>query len=228
MGKWDQGLGTIGLIGLALALTALITIGVPISVSEDTVAVKDWLGFAGNILGALVTLVAAYVAWRAVQNQIRTERNATLLEVTSREEDRLEVELHAISAFEDLYLLTVGRHAPMHFPDDYAAILKEVGLSPLVSETRAALQAHVAGTIPPKMLDSFANKYANLTNSVELRDRQISTGPEDLSLVELIMQWESEIESEMVQLKQRKELISGKLLPTYRSVIEKGLSVLHD
>ncbi|MGJ4947473.1 hypothetical protein [Bradyrhizobium sp. HKCCYLS20291] len=86
----DQGLGALGLIGLALALTVLVTVGAPVAASRTTLELKDWLGFAGNILSALVTLIAAYVAWRAVQAQIGTQRDANLLGVLFREEDRIE------------------------------------------------------------------------------------------------------------------------------------------
>lgn len=55
MGKMDQGLGAIGGMLLTVAFALLLTIGVPISVSKETVELKDWLGFAGNIVGALVS-----------------------------------------------------------------------------------------------------------------------------------------------------------------------------
>ncbi|MET4071544.1 hypothetical protein ABID58_006358 [Bradyrhizobium sp. S3.2.6] len=86
--KWDQGLGVIGLLVLATVLALLLTLGIPIAVSKDTVELKDWLGFAGNVLGACVTLLAAVIAWRAVQAQIASQRDAMLLEVTAREENR--------------------------------------------------------------------------------------------------------------------------------------------
>lgn len=223
---------------LAIVLTVLVTVGAPMVASKTTLELKDWLGFAGNILGALVTLVAAYVAWRAVQRQVRTERNATLLDVTSREEVRLEAELHAISVFEDLYLLTISGHEPMQIPQNYIDMMKAVGFSQSVSETRAALRSRVGGAIPPIMLEGFAIKYASLTKHVErLRttQQQVNSGNNDPHLIDIlerlpiaIMQWETEIEQAMDELSRRKNLISNELLPAYRSIITSGLKVLHD
>ncbi|KJC47327.1 hypothetical protein UB31_18915 [Bradyrhizobium sp. LTSP849] len=88
--KLDQGLGIIGLLVLATALALLLTIGIPISVSKDSVELKDWLGFAGNVMGAFVTVVAAAIAWKAVQRQIASQHVATQLGVMTREEDRIE------------------------------------------------------------------------------------------------------------------------------------------
>lgn len=66
----DPGAGAIALLLLATALAVLLTTAVPITVSKDAVELKDWLGFAGNVLGAGVTLLAAVIAWHAVQRQI--------------------------------------------------------------------------------------------------------------------------------------------------------------
>lgn len=88
--RWDQGLGTIGLLVLATALALLLTIGIPITVSKETVELKDWLGFAGNVLGAFVTVIAAGFAWKAVQRQIASQDVATKLGVMTREEGRIE------------------------------------------------------------------------------------------------------------------------------------------
>lgn len=37
---------------------------------------QEWLGFCGNVLGAVMTLIAAVIAWQAVQRQIRAQRIA--------------------------------------------------------------------------------------------------------------------------------------------------------
>lgn len=37
---------------------------------------QEWLGFFGNVLGAAMTLVAAVLAWQAVQRQIRAQTRA--------------------------------------------------------------------------------------------------------------------------------------------------------
>ena len=38
---------------------------------------ESWLGFVGNIIGAVGTLIAAFVAWVVVQHQIRHQEKAT-------------------------------------------------------------------------------------------------------------------------------------------------------
>ncbi len=100
----DRGVGAVGLLLLAIALAMLLTIGIPISVSKEGVDLKDWLGFAGNVLGAGVTLLAAIVAWFAVQKQIGVEQKATFLNLIIREEDRIEVQLPALlELYESLF-----------------------------------------------------------------------------------------------------------------------------
>jgi hypothetical protein len=68
------GLTPIAILSLSAALAALLAIGIPIFLAPEPVKVSDWLGFAGAVVGALVTLAAAIVAWRAVQAQISVQR----------------------------------------------------------------------------------------------------------------------------------------------------------
>jgi hypothetical protein len=227
-----------GLIVLAVALAVLLTTGAPVANSETGVKLSDWLGFAGNILGALVTLVAAYIAWRAVQRQIGAERNATLLDVTTREEDRLEAELHAISALEDLYAVSVLQLQKVTNPYDHLQKLQAIGFSPSLSETREALRDRTGGPVPPLMLETFAQKYATLTGAVDrLNDIQnrINMGYSDPALPAAkqtmettVKRVEADISSTMGELYKRKEVITGKLLPAYRSRIEAGLRAIQD
>lgn len=55
-------------------LTMIVWLGVagPIWNAAWTASPDQWLGFAGSVLGALVTLLAAIVAWFAVSRQIRS------------------------------------------------------------------------------------------------------------------------------------------------------------
>lgn len=73
MGKFDHGLGAIGALSLTAALAVLLTAGIPILLAGDPLKVSDWLGFAGSFAGAMVALIAAVIAWRAVQRQIETQ-----------------------------------------------------------------------------------------------------------------------------------------------------------
>jgi hypothetical protein len=71
--KLDEGIGAVGLLALATALAVLLTAGIPVALAPDPVKVSDWLGFGGSLAGALVALIAAAVAWRAVQKQITAQ-----------------------------------------------------------------------------------------------------------------------------------------------------------
>ena len=63
----DKGTFAIGSLMFAVALACLITTAMP-------VIRLDWLGFAGSVIGAMMTLAAAVIAWRAVQRQIVESR----------------------------------------------------------------------------------------------------------------------------------------------------------
>jgi len=75
MGKFDQGLGAIGTLALAGVLSVLLTVGIPLVLAREPIRASDWLGFAGSIGGAMVTLIAAVLAWRAVQKQVEVQRD---------------------------------------------------------------------------------------------------------------------------------------------------------
>ena len=68
------GLTPIAILVLFTALAFLLTGGIPILLAPDPVKVSDWLGFSGAVVGALVALGAAIIAWRAVQRQIEAQR----------------------------------------------------------------------------------------------------------------------------------------------------------
>lgn len=139
----DQGFGAIGLLLLAAALSLLLTIGIPISVSRDSIELKDWLGFAGNVLGAFVALLAAIVAWQAVQRQISVQREANLLDILTREEDRIENDVRACDAVIELMwdaclILTEGdRRRPSMMNDG----LIKLGISANQVLTRTLVQS---------------------------------------------------------------------------------------
>jgi len=241
MGKWDQGLGAIGLIGLAAVMTGLVAIGAPMASSHSTLELKDWLGFAGNILGGFVTLIAAYVAWKAVQPQILAQRNATLLDVTTREEDRLEAELAAINALDQLYSATVRIHENK-VASLYFTALSDEGISSSPSTTYSTIQAKVAGQFPPGMIRVLAFGYSDLHDVLADLDgveRRIQVDqvhgreptPESLEtasrLRELVAMSEDIISTFMFKLFKRRDLITDTLLPICRARIEEGLGLPH-
>lgn len=86
MRKVDQGLGTIGLIGLAVILAVGLCVLLPVVKTESAIHASEWLGFSGNVIGGIIggamTLIAAIVAWRGVKHQVhkQVELAANLLE----------------------------------------------------------------------------------------------------------------------------------------------------
>jgi hypothetical protein len=69
------GLTPVWLLCLSTALAILVCAGVPAVVAPEPIRVQDWLGFFGGLIGSSVTLAAAIVAWKAVQQQIETQRD---------------------------------------------------------------------------------------------------------------------------------------------------------
>lgn len=69
-----SGLTPLWLISLAMVLGTLIVVFIPLAISGgDTIKSNDWIGFAGNIVAGIMTLIAAFVAWSAVQKQIAAQ-----------------------------------------------------------------------------------------------------------------------------------------------------------
>jgi hypothetical protein len=63
------GLTPAAILSLSVVLALLLGAGIPLAVAPDPVKLSDWLGFFGTLIGALVAFGAAYLAWRAVQDQ---------------------------------------------------------------------------------------------------------------------------------------------------------------
>ena len=68
------GLTPIAILGLATILVGLISIGMPFTFPAEPLKLTDWLGFAGNLISAMITLGAAVAAWFAVQSQLVAQR----------------------------------------------------------------------------------------------------------------------------------------------------------
>lgn len=73
----DQGLGAIGLLLLAITLTIVLSVFLPLVKSEPPAHTSDWLRFSGNVVGGIIggvmTLIAAVVAWRGIKHQVQTQ-----------------------------------------------------------------------------------------------------------------------------------------------------------
>jgi hypothetical protein len=67
----ERGLASIAVLVLFAVLAALLGVWLPIIKSDAPLKVSDWLGFAGNIISAVLAAIAVTVAWVAAQRQIR-------------------------------------------------------------------------------------------------------------------------------------------------------------
>jgi hypothetical protein len=67
------GLSPLWLISLAMVLGVLILMAVPLILSREAIHSSDWIGFAGSIFVGGIALLAAIIAWRAVQSQISVQ-----------------------------------------------------------------------------------------------------------------------------------------------------------
>jgi hypothetical protein len=67
------GLSPLWLISLAMVLGVLILTAVPLILSKEAIHPSDWIGFAGSVLVGGIALLAAIIAWRAVQSQISVQ-----------------------------------------------------------------------------------------------------------------------------------------------------------
>lgn len=125
--KLDQGLGTIGLLALATVLATLLSIGIPVIAASEPIKIADWLGFAGGFAGAMVTLIAAGIAWNAVQKQIEVQQKIAnrqlsidALNILIRQAETLEREQRLIAGIE---LFARSANSPVVNVDDSRKIL---------------------------------------------------------------------------------------------------------
>jgi hypothetical protein len=83
------GLSPLWLISLALVLGTIIVVLIPVSIATgDKMKSSDWIGFAGSIAAGAMTLIAATLAWFAVQRQIKSQEDAEKRAAQRAEEQR--------------------------------------------------------------------------------------------------------------------------------------------
>jgi hypothetical protein len=71
------GLSPLWLIVLAMVLGTFIVVIVPVSIATgDNIKSSDWIGFSGSVLAGAIALLAALLAWFAVQRQIAAQEDA--------------------------------------------------------------------------------------------------------------------------------------------------------
>jgi hypothetical protein len=75
--KFDRYAGLASVVGIVLVWVMIVWLGVggPIWRAYWTASPEQWLGFAGNVLGGAMTLLAAGSAWFAVQSEISANRS---------------------------------------------------------------------------------------------------------------------------------------------------------
>ena len=78
----------LALLLLPQSWAAFLVTVVRVIKSDPSPHTLDWLGFSGSIIGAIMTLAAAAVAWFAVQRQINEAR-------ADKEEERRQEEFAA-------------------------------------------------------------------------------------------------------------------------------------
>jgi hypothetical protein len=156
---------TLGFVVLATIGMAAAAASVPATLASEQIKWSDWLGFAGNIVGAGAALFAAAVAWRAVQRQIEAQRDSiaaqrdsTVFSLLSREEDRLLRELHGLNQCEQMYddvIRALGKPFVPGSPDgkgafaDYHAAVIELGYGASFAIVEAKVKARLSGSLEP-------------------------------------------------------------------------------
>ncbi|MHB8267815.1 hypothetical protein [Bradyrhizobium sp.] len=91
-----SGLSPLWLISLALILGTVILTAIPISIATgDTIKSSDWIGFAGNVVAAVMTLIGAAIAWFAVQQQITVQEKIANEGSEKEKEHREQIEAAA-------------------------------------------------------------------------------------------------------------------------------------
>ena len=98
--KFERYAAMAAAVGLVLIFSLIAWLGIagPIWRASWTATPAEWLGFAGNLVGGLMTILAATVAWFAVQAQIREQRRS----VESQRRDMANAKLteHALAVFD--------------------------------------------------------------------------------------------------------------------------------
>jgi hypothetical protein len=93
------GLSPLWLISLAMVLGTPIVVLLPVAIGTgDSIKSSDWIGFAGSVVAGAITLLAAILAWFAVQRQIRALEDAEKRATERAAEQRTTEMAHAKEA----------------------------------------------------------------------------------------------------------------------------------
>jgi hypothetical protein len=139
-----SGLSPVWLISLAMALGTGIIVLIPAAIAEgEAIKPSSWIGFAGSVLGACLTILGFFLAANNIRRQLR-------INLISREEGRIEEQLPGLEEIAKL----LDKITPKIKSDDTTATMNALGivrsyidLSELDLDIRKYHQAH--GTRPP-------------------------------------------------------------------------------
>ena len=186
-----------------------------------------WLAFAGNILGAAATIVAAAIAWIGLQRQ---QQWAFL----TREEERLESEMIGLKQATDLIILLLGKvvdafEPTLHIELNTLGLLDSAGrFSPIrLKETLSQTPDRFRDPIVT-VLRQGAQLSVDIPRTLEIWRKTDATDSRH-RILELRLHSERDALSRtdgalneiMRQIFERQEAVA-QLLRSYRSEIEKG------
>jgi hypothetical protein len=111
----------------------------------------DWLGFAGSIVGAAMTLVAAAIAWLAVQKQIGIQQKISDQQTAIQQFTILQSALGVVQEEDRL-------NALIRLEAQYSKIVEDtLGNSPLLSGHITATKQYLEGRI--KEIEALADEF---------------------------------------------------------------------
>jgi hypothetical protein len=116
------GLSPLWIISLAMILGVVILTFIPISIATgENIKSSDWIGFAGSIAAGFMTLVAAVVAWFAVQKQISIQQEIARTQTAIQKFSILQSEF---TALETERILILNLKAQARMADNLQALLR--------------------------------------------------------------------------------------------------------
>jgi hypothetical protein len=156
------GLSPLWLISLAMVLGTLIVVMLPVSIATgDNIKSSDWIGFSGSVLSGAITLLAAVLAWFAVQRQIGAQEDAEKRATQRLAEQRATEMSNAKEAAKIVLTQTVhAAAAVMNVTEQFLEALKE----PFVPGLQEYGGPRATGAIKPKLDKVMAQLKATMNH----------------------------------------------------------------
>jgi hypothetical protein len=159
------GLSPLWLISLAMVLGTLIVVMLPVSIATgDNIKSSDWIGFSGSVLSGAITLLAAMIAWFAVQRQISAQEDTEKRAAQRLAEQRAIEMSNAKEAAKIVLTHTIhAAAAVMNVTEQYLeALAKEEPFVPGIQKYGSGGQA--AAMIKPKLDKVMAQLRATMSH----------------------------------------------------------------